>query len=99
MEVRPVDGADLLVSFEGVVVVPVVPLCLGRRGVDLEGLTLPFDAKYSELVVSSTGIGVASFLIFLGLFFFGFVSMTSSSLSSEITFRVRCFLADFASFW
>ena len=87
VDLRPVDGV-VAAGLDGVVVVP-FELVLVRMGVDLEdGFGL--EAKYAELVVSSSS-GAGAGVFFFGVVdFFGFTTSSSSS-SSETTLRALDF--------
>jgi hypothetical protein len=88
-----------LTALEGVEVKPLVAeLLLVRMGVDLEVDGLDLEAKYAELVVSSSlGAGAGCFFFRGVVDFLGLTS--SSSSSSETTFRPRPFFSDILDDW
>jgi hypothetical protein len=101
-DLRPVEGvAPLtpLTAFEGVEVIPLMAeLPLVRIGVDLEVDGLDLEAKYAELVVSSSLIAGAGCCFLRGVV--DFLALTSSSSSSsETTFRPRPFFSDALDGW
>ena len=79
--------------FVGVEVTPLVA-GLVRIGVELDVDALGLEAKYAELVVSSS-LGAGSCFFFLGVAALLGLTSSSSSSSSETTLRARDFFSDF----
>ena len=91
VDLRPVEGVAPLGTLDGVEVVPLA-VALVRMGVDLDVDAWGLEAKYAELVVSSS-LGPGAGFFFLGVAaFFGLTSSSSSS-SSETTLRARDFFS------